>query len=185
MSSVGRLLIFHASIGNEHVQTGAHFFFPPALVWLHLTFCKIRTRFKSCSAEQRLGERRNVSRRAAVQSALSLRARPYNVTFQVLCHRREGEPFWFASPVGRLKQPQCCFKSLIFNEHVCVWSMFPVSLTVFVYGIFFDTYLHHYYPLSCLQVLPLTLPAALRPHHSLSCAVRTGKMITTCRKQKD
>lgn len=31
--------------------------FPPALVWLHLTFCKIRTRFNSCSAERQLCER--------------------------------------------------------------------------------------------------------------------------------
>lgn len=62
MSSVRRLLIFHASIGTEHVQTGAHLFFLPALVWLHLTFCEIRTRFNSCSAEQRLGERRQTER---------------------------------------------------------------------------------------------------------------------------
>ena len=57
MSSVRRLLIFHASIGTAHVQTGAHFFFPPTLVWLHLTFCKIRTRFRSCNGKQQPVER--------------------------------------------------------------------------------------------------------------------------------
>ncbi len=119
MSSVGRLLIFHASIGNEHVQTAAHFL-PSALVWLHLTFCKIRTRFKSRSTERRLGERTLTERVAEkrltgddVMSAQSLRARTSNVTFQVLCHRNEAEPFCSASAVGRLEPPQCCFKSLI------------------------------------------------------------------------
>lgn len=38
----------------------------PALVWLHLSSCEIRTRFTSRSSEQHLGGRR------AVQSALSL-----------------------------------------------------------------------------------------------------------------
>lgn len=49
MSSARRLLIFHAPIGTCRPV--------PALVWLHLSFCEIRTRFNSCSAEQKLGER--------------------------------------------------------------------------------------------------------------------------------
>lgn len=42
----------------------------------------------------------------------------------------------------------CCFKSLILTS-ASVWRMFPVNHTLFIYGIFSDTYLHHYHPLSC------------------------------------
>lgn len=51
MSSVGRLLIFHASTGTAHVHAAAHFSLPlPALLWFHLTFPKIRSRFDSGGA---------------------------------------------------------------------------------------------------------------------------------------
>lgn len=58
MSSACLLLIFQPSIGNEHVRSCAHSFLPPALVWLHLSPCKIRTRFNCFSSKQHLSEGR-------------------------------------------------------------------------------------------------------------------------------
>lgn len=156
MSSVHRLLIFHASIGTEHVQTSARFL-PPALVWLHLTFCEIRTRFNSCNAEQRLGERTltesgwKTSRRVQLCSLLYLCERaPIMLPFKSFVTGERAKLFWFASPLGWLKQPMWCFKSLILMT-VSVWGggMFPVGYRLFIYGVFSDTYLHHYHPFSC------------------------------------
>lgn len=115
MSSGRRLLIFHASIGTEHVQTAAQFLFFTALVWLHLTFCEIRTRFNSCSAGRRPGE--SGWKTSHDVSLLYLwELAPIMLPFKCFVAVERPSLFWFASPVGRPKQPGCCFKSHVLTS---------------------------------------------------------------------
>lgn len=92
-------------------------FSPSALVWLHLTLCEIRTRSNSRSSRASGWLRRTPTEESGwktsccVVCSISERS-PCNVTLQVLCHWREGELFWFSSPVGRLTRPRVVLRAL-------------------------------------------------------------------------
>lgn len=115
MSSVHRLLIFHASIGTEHVQNQCPLS-SPCTCLVTFDVLQDKNQILTRGAPSSVWVRRMLAESAAERrpaggrlcSLLCLRKLdPIMLPFKCFVTRERAERFWFASPEGRVTQSQC------------------------------------------------------------------------------